>query len=183
MVDIIVAFPKIEDASKIKSLLIRRGFNVQGVCVSGAMAIQMASEVDAGVLICGCKLPDMTCREIKQNISLNISMLVLASKRNWENYGGDNIIFLEMPLNVHELLNTLEMMISVSEKYLKQSKEKKRRIMSDKDKKLVSRAKIMLMEKNNLTEEEAHRYIQKTSMGTGNSMADVAAMLLSMMDM
>ena len=41
----------------------------------------------------------------------------------------------------------------------------------------------MLMEKNNLSEEEAYRYIQKNSMDSGNSMVDTAAMLLSIMDM
>ena len=179
MFSIIVAFPKMEDANKIKSLLIRSGFKVQGVCTNGAMAIQMAEQIERGILICGCKFADMTCRDVKAALPFDVSMLVLASKRVWDLYGGDNIIFQEMPLKVHELVNTLEMMIRVSEKY-RNIKPKPR---NDEEKELILKAKIMLMEKNNLSEEEAYRYIQKNSMDSGNSMVDTAAMLLSIMDM
>ena len=34
------------------------------------------------------------------------------------------------------------------------------------------------MERNRLTEEEAHRYIQKCSMDSGNHMAETAEMIL-----
>ena len=183
MFSIIVAFPKMEDANKIKSLLIRSGFKVQGVCTNGAMAIQMAEQIERGILICGCKFADMTCRDVKVALPFDVSMLVLASKRVWDLYGGDNIIFQEMPLKVHELVNTLEMMIRVSEKYRKKAKNSKPKPRNDEEKELILKAKIMLMEKNNLSEEEAYRYIQKNSMDSGNSMVDTAAMLLSIMDM
>lgn len=88
-----------------------------------------------------------------------------------------------MPLKVHELVNTLEMMIRVSEKYRKKAKNSKPKPRNDEEKELILKAKIMLMEKNNLSEEEAYRYIQKNSMDSGNSMVDTAAMLLSIMDM
>ena len=179
MFSIIVAFPKIEDANRIKSMLTRSGFQVYCVCTNGAMAIQTAEELDNGILISGCKFHDMTCREIKENLPIQISMLVLASKRVWEVYGGDNIFFLEMPIKAHDLINTLNMMIQVSEKYRKKRKINKNN-NSDKNK-IILKAKIALMEKNKLSEEEAYRYIQKSSMDSGNNMSDTAAMLLSLM--
>ncbi len=36
------------------------------------------------------------------------------------------------------------------------------------------------MERNNMTEEQAHRYLQKTSMNSGNSMLDTALMIISL---
>lgn len=181
MFSIIVAFPKLEDANKIKGLLVRNGFKVQGVCTSGAMAIQMAEEVDRGILVCGCKFADMTCRDIKENLPFRVTMLVLASKRLWESYGGDNIIFQEMPLKVHELVNTLEMMIRVGERHAKKERNGKPKPRKDEDREVIQKAKLLLMEKNNLSEEEAYRYIQKNSMDSGNSMVDTALMLLSIM--
>lgn len=168
MFSIIVAFPKMEDANKIKSLLIRSGFKVQGVCTNGAMAIQMAEQIERGILICGCKFADMTCRDVKAALPFDVSMLVLASKRVWDLYGGDNIIFQEMPLKVHELVNTLEMMIRVSEKYRKKPKNSKPKPRNDEEKELILKSKNHAYGKNNLSEEEAYRYIQKNSMDSGN---------------
>ena len=42
-------------------------------------------------------------------------------------------------------------------------------------------AKELLMDRNHLSEEEAHRYIQKCSMDSGTNMVETAQMVLSMM--
>jgi len=39
----------------------------------------------------------------------------------------------------------------------------------------------LLMIRNNMTEEEAHRYMQKTSMDSGTGLTDTAQMILSML--
>lgn len=182
MISIIVAFPKIEDANRIKNLLLKSGFDVQGVCASGALAIQMASQLDEGILISSCKLPDMTCRELNENIPPTFKMLVIASKSVWEIYGLDDILFMEMPVKMYELSNTLEMIMYAQKK----AKKKVKSIVNfrnQKEKELIMKAKLMLMETNNLSENDAYRYIQKTSMDSGNTMADTAAMLLDIMNM
>jgi response regulator NasT len=46
---------------------------------------------------------------------------------------------------------------------------------------VIQRAKLLLMERNNMSEEEAHRYIQKTSMDSGTNLVEMAEMILSMM--
>ena len=48
---------------------------------------------------------------------------------------------------------------------------------------LIDRAKAVLMERNNMTEAEAHRYLQKTSMDNGTGFTETAQMILSMMDL
>lgn len=182
MISIIVAFPNLDDANKIKNLLYKNGFDVFGICTSGAMAIQMAENLERALIICGCKFFDMTCLEIKKNLSVNSRILVLASKRVWELYGGDDLMFLEMPVKSYELVNTIEMIMRAKERARKKLKNKQN-IRSSADNEIIMKAKIMLMEKNNLSEEEAYRYIQKNSMDSGNNMTDTAAMLLSIMDM
>ena len=44
----------------------------------------------------------------------------------------------------------------------------------------LSAAKALLMERNNMTEPEAHRYIQKTAMDTGTSLVETAQMVLDL---
>lgn len=44
---------------------------------------------------------------------------------------------------------------------------------------MIAEAKALLMERNNMTEEEAHRYIQKRSMDNGTGLTETAQMILS----
>ena len=46
---------------------------------------------------------------------------------------------------------------------------------------IINQAKALLMERNNMTEEEAHRYIQKCSMDSGTNMLETAQMVISLM--
>jgi response regulator NasT len=52
---------------------------------------------------------------------------------------------------------------------------------SDKEREILDQAKGVLMERNSMTEEEAHRYIQKRSMDNGTGMVETAQMILSLM--
>lgn len=42
MTNVIVLFPKIEDAKNIRNLLVRHGFRVSAVCTTGAQALASA---------------------------------------------------------------------------------------------------------------------------------------------
>ena len=53
MANIIVVFPKIEDAKNIRNLLVRYGFSVSAVCTTGAQAISTADGLDDGIVVCG----------------------------------------------------------------------------------------------------------------------------------
>ena len=51
----------------------------------------------------------------------------------------------------------------------------------EKERAIINQAKALLMERNNMTEEEAHRYIQKCSMDSGTNMLETAQMVISLM--
>ena len=50
------------------------------------------------------------------------------------------------------------------------------------DKELIAKAKEVLMERNHMEEEEAHRYLQKCSMESGTGLVESAQMVLTLMD-
>ena len=56
------------------------------------------------------------------------------------------------------------------------SRQKKQR--SQQDINDISNAKAVLMQRNHMTEDEAYRYLQKTSMDTGRTMVETAQMIL-----
>ena len=58
------------------------------------------------------------------------------------------------------------------------SQPKKRNL---KEQAYIDEAKKLLMERNNMSEEEAHRYIQKHSMDSGTNMVETAQMVLQVM--
>lgn len=175
--NVIVAFQKIEDAKNIKSVLGRNGFSVSAACTSGAHVISLADHLDGGVVVCGYKLSDMVCTELRECLPGHFKILMVASEGHWEEVRDQDIIFLSMPLKVHALVETLEMII---ETWLIQRKNKKKepRIRNEEEQKIILTAKRLLMEKNNMTEDEAHKYIQKCSMDSGNSMVETAHMVM-----
>lgn len=180
MVNVVVVFPKIEDAKNIRNLLVRNGYAVNAVCSSGAQALAAADQLGTGVIVSGYRYPDMIYAELYENLTPSFEMLLIASARVMAEGVVDGVIGVTMPLRVNDLINSLEMVIGDLER-----RRKKRRMMpaqrSEKEKKLIAEAKALLMERNHMTEEEAHRYLQKTSMDSGTNLVETAQMLFALM--
>lgn len=178
MYDVIIAFPKIEDAKSIKNILIQNGIGVNAVVNSASQAIAAVNELDGGILICGWRFRDMYYKELRDYLPDSFSMLLIASASRLSDVTGD-IVCLSLPFKTYDLINTVQMMIK---DYRKRKKKKKTMpSRTEEEIKSIEKAKTLLMERNNLSEEEAHRYLQKTSMDNGTNMAETAQMLLSMM--
>ena len=178
--NIIVAFPKQETALNIKKVLMQNGFHVDAVCTTGAQTIQNANELERGILVCGYRFVDMMYTELYEYLSPQFEMLLVASPANCGERELQNIVCLSTPLKVHELLQTLEMMeYTIARKRKKQREKPKERTKEEQE--LITEAKHLLMERNNMSEEEAHRYIQKRSMDNGTGLTETAQMILSLL--
>ncbi|MGN1149006.1 MAG: ANTAR domain-containing response regulator [Lachnospiraceae bacterium] len=180
MTNIIVVFPKIEDAKSIRNLLVRNGFNVTGVCTTGTQAISLADGLNDGIIICCYKMMDMLYSELHDFLPIGFEMLLMASQHYLSECLGNDIVCLAMPLKVHDLINTVSMMVESIERRRRKRKEKPRERNAE-EVVIIKEAKALLMERNNMTEEEAHRYIQKCSMDSSTNMVETAQMVLSMM--
>jgi response regulator NasT len=62
----------------------------------------------------------------------------------------------------------------------KKKDKEKPKARSEEEKELIRKAKLVLMDRNNMTEEEAHRYLQKTSMDSGTNLVEMSEMVLKM---
>ena len=69
------------------------------------------------------------------------------------------------------------MMLVQLEQRLKKSRAKPPK-RTQKEQNYINNAKMVLMERNHMTEEEAFRYIQKSSMDSGTNMVETAQMIL-----
>ncbi len=183
MLSIIVAFPKLEDAKNIRNVLVRNGFEVAATCTSGAQVVTLANELDAGIVLCGYRLTDMMYLQLHNYLPMGFELLLMASPARLSEVTNNRIVCLGMPIKMNDLLNTVQMMYYNYYRRMKKQKvleRKHKKVRSEEEKETIQKAKILLMERNNLTEEEAHRYIQKTSMDSGTNMVETAQMLLAL---
>jgi response regulator NasT len=178
MQKIIIAFGHSEDSRKIKSILVQHGYEVSLCCTTAARVLSVCDD-EGGIVICGYRLPDMTCMDLSENLPPSCKILLIASpQRVEETEFPAGMVFLPLPLKIPDLLSTLDLMLHGIRKRRRTVRQKPGR--SDKDRLIIEKAKGILMERNHMTEPEAHRYLQKCAMDSGNSMADTAAMLIAM---
>ena len=63
----------------------------------------------------------------------------------------------------------------------KRRERKKPKVRGEKERAVIEEAKLILMQRNHMTEEEAHRYLQKNSMQSGVNLLEMAQMVIGML--
>lgn len=179
MSSLVIAFPKIEDAKRIRDILNRHDIETDAVCTTAAQALSEMNELDPGIIICGYRLPDMFYADLRECMPSGFEMLLLASSRVLSTCEGSGVMSVAMPLSVYELVNTIQMM---QHRVRKQKKKKLVHERSPEEQAILDKAKGLLMERNRMTESEAHRYIQKCSMDSGTNLVETAQMILTLMN-
>ena len=179
--NVIVAFPKLENAKSIRSILMKSGYSVSVVATTGAQALSHAQGLGSGILVCSARFADMMYTEIYESMPEAFMMLLVASPAAFESVETEKLTFLPMPLQVHELLREMELLGRTLEKKKRALRQKpKERTKEQED--LIQRAKERLMKDKHFSEEEAHRYIQKRSMDNATSMVETAQMVLQLIE-
>lgn len=155
----------------------RSGIEVTALCMTGAQALQAIEDCEDGIVICGYRFPDMLCEELRGYLPATFEMVVIASSAHYLEVENNNIVCLSMPMKVYELIETINMLIDSLRR-----KRKKRRLKprqrSKEEIAIIESAKELLGRQKGMTEEEAHRYLQKTSMDNGTNLVETAQMIL-----
>lgn len=180
MSSVIVVFPKKETAANIRNILVRGGIDISDICTTGAQALQSADDFDSGIIICGYKMKDMLYSELREWLPETFEMLLIASPDKWSEGLIEGVVGLSIPVKVYDLLNTVEMMLQTLRKKRRERREAAKR-RNPGQKAIIEEAKALLMARNQMTEEEAHRYLQKSSMDSGTNMLETAQMVLTIM--
>ncbi len=173
---IVVVLPKLEDAKKIRKILVGHGFQNVFACVSGSLALSTINQYACGLVISGYHLKDMYYLELLDQLPKYFEM-VLLGKGDAAAETSLGVLSLTTPLKVYDLVNTADMVLRQLERRIKKDRTRKKR--SEKEENYIRNAKFLLMERNQLSEEEAYRYIQKCSMDNGTNMVETAQMILT----
>ena len=181
--NVVVSFPKIENANSIRRVLQQSGYEVTAVCTTGAQTLQQVASMDYGIIVCGYRFSDMMYSELLEYMPELFEMVMITSQEALERLELEpgRPMTITMPLKVYELTRTMD---EVSGALLRKRKRlrsmpKKR---SEAEREQINAAKLRLMEHYGMDEDEAHRYLQKRSMDNGTGIVETAQMVLQLLE-
>lgn len=184
MGSIIIAFPvsRGKISLKIRDALLSAGFEDVTIVTNASEALKEMSPRKCGVIVSCMQLPDMYYRDLIGYLQECFSLVLLDTEYNVGSLRESGVIALTLPVSVHDLVSTVRMLDAASEQKLKNMFRNRKKTRSEADKKMIGEAKLLLMERNHMTEPESYRFIQKTSMDTGRTMLETAQMILLLAD-
>jgi response regulator NasT len=181
----------------LKEILLDEGYDVVGETGRGDEAVELVREHHPDLVILDVKMPGSdglaAAREIR-DLGLRVAVLILTafSQRNLIDEARDAGVaaYLVKPFQRIELIPAIDQAMARCEQEWAIDAEAAQAVseggvseqVSAEDKletrRLVDRAKAVLMERSGMAESEAFGYIQKTAMGSRSRMIDVARQIL-----
>jgi len=174
----------IDDHPLSRTFLVRvlkeKGFEVAGEGTSGKGALRLAKETAPDVILMAVGLADMdgVCAAQAIMEESPLPVILLTSHYDAETIertkGAGVMAYLIKPLREEELLPTVELAISRFAEFVSLRRENEDLKKTLEARKAIERAKGILMQRQGLSEAEAFALIQKKSMDTRKSMAEIA---------
>ncbi len=165
--------PTPEDSLRIARFLHSTGISQINTCALGSEVLRELGNDVTSVVVCGGRLPDMSIVQLFEYAPDDASIVVMANVAILENCPS-RCIKLATPIRLSDLYDTVTMLMHENER-----KRKKPHMRTGNEKAAVDSAKRLLMERNEMTEPEAYRYIQKYSMDYGLKMVETAERILA----
>lgn len=178
MIPIILAFSGGEMASKIERILQSGGYSVFRTCHSGAEVLRVLEQEERAILISSYRLTDLSAHELLAMTDGRVQALILLNPSQSELGTEENAVYLQSPVKRADLLASVRMMVAMGGKMQEYRHRINRLERELEERKLIERAKELLMLRYHMSEETAHRFIQKESMDNKRKMVDTAKLIL-----
>ena len=169
---IVVAFARNASREIICNLIEENGFKPQGSFRSGEEALKAVREMGGGVVVCGCKLPDMSADELAACLNGLGRVLAVSSPSNLSLVTNPAIRCVASPIAPAEFYDALSELLKEIEQPPAQPPRR-----SPEDTAIILRAKSVLIQQG-MTEQEAHSHLQQRSMRSRCKLVDVARQVL-----
>ena len=176
MQTVIVAFENGANSAKIREILESEGEFSCLTCRSAAEVKRAVHKQHECIIVCGFKLADETCEDLFCDLPAGCFMLMIAAQTKLELSETEGIFKLQSPIRRGELLASVRMLVQF-QRYIPREKGPAKR--GEEEQKLIRRAKAVLMDRHGMTEEQAHRFLQKQSMDNGAKLTDTARLVLA----
>ena len=176
MQKVIVAFEHESTAASICEALESGGVAECVSCRSAAEVRRLVNKQGISVIVCGFKFPDGSGEDLYYDLPQHCVMLMIAAQNRLEMCEAEGIFRLPAPVSRGDLLASVRMLLQFARRRVSRYPVHVHR--SEEDKQLVEQAKAVLMDRHGMTEEEAHRFLQKESMDHGAKLAETARIVL-----
>jgi two-component system, response regulator PdtaR len=169
----------------LRELLQEEGYDVVAECGRGDEAVRLVREHRPDVALLDIKMPGMdgisAAREISADRLAAVVLVTAFSQRELIEEAGDAGVhgYVVKPFERHDLVPALEVALArfrSEQALVDQASTAEERLES---RKLVDRAKGLLMDTHGMTEQDAFAFVQKTAMANRRPMRDVAQDVLS----
>ena len=146
---------------------------------SGDQVRRLLSKQTAYCAICSPHLTDGPAEWLCEDLPPVCSLLLVGPQHMLDACGNQDVFKLPTPIRKEEALNTVRMLLQFGrrmERYLRPRR-------SGADQELVDRAKALIIERKGLSEEEAHRLLQRRSMDSQTRMSQTARLVISELEL
>jgi response regulator NasT len=168
----------------LREMLTNLGYLVVGEVADGRSAVNQARELRPDVVVMDIKMPDMDGIEAAKILTEErvapVVLLSAYSQRELVERAREAgvVAYLVKPYREEELAPAIEVALARFAEFKDLEKQVADLQQALETRKLVDRAKGILMDKQGLTESEAFRKIQKMSMDNRKAMKDVAEAII-----
>ena len=165
--NLIIAFSSDRICNNIISILTKNGINYDYVCKSGTNLRKCCSYYENGIILCGTTFIDESIYNIVEDFYESFTFILLGSIDKINIYNDEKVYKLCTPIKSEDIISAIDIA------YYKNIENIKL-----KNYKILEQAKSLLIKNYNLSEEKAHKYIQKKSMNSGKKNIDIAKIIL-----
>ena len=169
----------------LREMLLEEGYEVVGEAADGEQAVALATELIPDLVICDVKMPKMdgitAAAQIASKRIAPVVILTAFSQRDLIERARDAgaMAYLVKPFQKRDLFPAIEMATSRFAEIRALESEVTNLRERLEARKLIERAKGVLMSEHRMSEPEAFRWIQRAAMDNRTSMRAVAELVLS----
>lgn len=170
--------------ASLTSFMAREEYSPVEVSTSVSSARRLIDQRDFDIVIINTPLKDEVginfAIELTDNSSCGVLLMVNSELFDEVNYKVQDlgVFTVSKPVNSTIMSQTLKMLCSMRERLLRMEQKQKSFEEKMEEIKLVNRAKLLLVENLHLTEEQAHKFIEKNAMNERKSKVFVAGKII-----
>lgn len=173
METVVLAFEGEKTTGRVRELLENSGITCL-VCHSAAEVKRLVNKQRIPVVVCGYKLRDETAESLSADVPITCSVLALAPQDLLDLIDSDSVYKLAAPVSRSDLLASVRMLTQTGHRMEKYTHPRHSELETQR----IEKAKALLMDRNGMTEAQAHRFLQKKSMDSGTKLPQTAQMIL-----
>ena len=171
---VIIAFERDSLCQRFSEMLESSGVAYCLTCHSGDVVRRILATQQIHCVICGYKLADGVAEDLFRDLPPACAMLMVANQAQLDLCANPDIFKLAAPVGRGDIVASVRMLLQFAGRMDRYVRPRR----SQEEEQVIRQAKQLLMARHGMSEEQAHRLLQKRSMDTGARMIQTARLVL-----